>query len=152
MWTGNFEYVSEVRPTDRILNFAHPFFHVAMSTFTRFEDILAWRQARQLCADIYDVTSVGGFAQDFVLKDQIRRAGNSVVLNIAEGFGRGGVREFHRFLLIARGSLAEVQAALYLALDLKYINHQEFDRISQTTAMTGRMITRLCKYLRSKTG
>lgn len=55
----------------------------------RFEDIIAWQKARKLTSEVYKVTSVGQFARDFGLKDQIRRAAVSSMSNIAEGFERG---------------------------------------------------------------
>ena len=61
----------------------------------RFEDFIAWQKARKLTADIYRVTSEGRFARDFGLKDQIRRAAVSSMLNLAEGFERGRPAEFH---------------------------------------------------------
>ena len=64
-----------------------------------------------------------GFRGDRALADQLRRASISVASNIAEGHGRGRRKEFARFLLIARGSCAEVKAQLGLALDS--------DRLSQ---------------------
>ena len=59
-----------------------------MSEIGRFEDIEAWKKARQLVSDIYTITSIGAFAKDFGLRDQIRRAAVSVMSNIAEGFER----------------------------------------------------------------
>ena len=92
-----------------------------MARIEKFEDIEAWQQARQLAKAVYAVTSEGKFAHDFGLRDQIQRAAVSVMSNIAEGFERGGVREFIQFLFIAKGSAAEAQAQLYMALDVGYI-------------------------------
>jgi four helix bundle protein len=55
-----------------------------MPTFTRFEDMEAWRQARVVCGEIYRVSGKGSFAKDFGLRDQIRRASVSIMSNIAE--------------------------------------------------------------------
>ncbi len=73
-------------------------------TLERFEDITAWKKARELTKAIYQVTGDGAFARDFGLRDQIRRASVSVVSNIAEGFDRDGNREFEHFLTQAKGS------------------------------------------------
>ena len=70
----------------------------------RFEDLIAWQKARELTKQIYDITRTNPFSKDFGLKDQIRRASIAVMSNIAEGFDRGGRAEFHRFLVIAKGS------------------------------------------------
>ena len=65
-----------------------------MATIERFEQIEAWQEARRLTNAIYELTSEGKFARDFGLRDQIRRAAVSVMSNIAEGFERGGDKEF----------------------------------------------------------
>ena len=71
-----------------------------MANIEQFEDIKAWQKARELVHEIYSVTRNGDFARDFGLRDQIRRAGVSILSNIAEGFERGGNKEFIHFLYI----------------------------------------------------
>lgn len=88
-----------------------------MATIRRFEDLHAWQSARELTHSIYELTRSGDFAKDFGLRDQIRRAASSVMLNIAEGFDAGSDAEFVRFLGYARRSASETQAGLYTALD-----------------------------------
>lgn len=97
-----------------------------MSAFQRFEEIEAWQKARELTKVIYAVSNDGQFARDFGLRDQMRRASVSIMSNIAEGFGRGGNKEFIQFLSIAKGSASEVQAQLYVALDAKHISEEQF--------------------------
>ena len=92
----------------------------------RFEDFIAWQKARKLTSNIYKVSNVGEFARDFGLKDQIRRAGVSVMSNIAEGFERGRPTEFHQFLSIAKSSCAELRSQLYVALDAGYVVGDDF--------------------------
>jgi four helix bundle protein len=57
-----------------------------MATFKRFEDIEAWRRAREVTKQIYKITKSGLFARDYGLKDQIRDASVSMMSNIAEGY------------------------------------------------------------------
>ena len=97
-----------------------------MSKFERFEDILAWKKARELVGEIYEITGDGKFTKDYGLRDQISRASVSIMPNIAEGFARRTNREFSQFLFVAHGSAAEVQSALYVALDLKYVSDDTF--------------------------
>lgn len=118
-----------------------------MSAFQRFEDIEAWQKARELTKAIYALSNDGGFARDFGLRDQTRRASVSIMSNIAEGFGRGGNKEFIQFLSTARGSASEVQAQLYVALDAGYINQDQFQKLYSETETTARMITGLLRYL-----
>lgn len=118
-----------------------------MSAFQRFEDIDAWQKARELTKAIYVLSNDGQFARDFGLRDQIRRASVSIMSNIAEGFGRGGNKEFMQFLSTAKGSAAEVQAQLYVALDANHINNDQFQSLYALAQSTGNMIGGLMRYL-----
>ena len=88
----------------------------------RFEDLRAWKDGRALVATIYQLSAA--FGHDFALRDQIRRAVVSIPSNIAEGFARFSSREFRRFVMIARGSVAEVKTHLYLAHDVGHLGEE----------------------------
>lgn len=118
-----------------------------MATIERFEDIEAWKKARELARDVYALSSDGPLARDFGLRDQIRRAAVSVMSNIAEGFERGGDVEFRRFLCIAKGSAGEVKAQLYVALDAGMISQDVFDSLYNRAAETGNLIGGFMRYL-----
>lgn len=98
-----------------------------MGKVERFEDLIAWQKARELTKKVYSLTVESDFAKDFGLRDQIRRASVSVMSNIAEGFERGGNAEFHQFVVIAKGSCAEVRTQLYIALDVGYLSQDQFE-------------------------
>jgi len=112
-----------------------------MGLIKRFEDILAWQEARKLVSEIYRMTREGAFSKDFGLRDQIQRASVSIMANIAEGFDCDSHVEFARFLGIARRSAAEVQSLLYAAKDIGYIEEEQFKNIyamtEKTKALTG---------------
>jgi four helix bundle protein len=91
-----------------------------MATITKFEDLEAWQKGRELKQSLYRHSKHSELAKDFPLRDQIRRAAMSVTANIAEGFERGGNREFIQFLSISKGSCGEIQDHLYTALDEQY--------------------------------
>ncbi len=97
-----------------------------MALIKRFEDIVAWQEARKLTKQAYQLSAMGSFARDFELRDQIRRAAVSAMTNIAEGFDCESKREFARFLGIARRSAVEVQSLLYAALDVGHIDEAAF--------------------------
>ena len=120
-----------------------------MATLTRFEDLEAWQKARELTQGVYRVTRSGRFSEDRALRDQICRAAVSVLSNIAEGFERSGTGEFIQFLAVAKGSAAEVEAQLYVALDQTYITQAEFDALRELTGSTRRLIAGLMKYLKT---
>ena len=119
-----------------------------MAKIERFEDILAWQKARELVQEIYCVSNDGRFAKDFGLRDQLRRAAVSIMLNIAEGFARKTNKEFMQFLVIAHGSAAEVQSALYVALDQQYISQEQFINLYGLTVHTSKMVMGFSAYLR----
>lgn len=119
-----------------------------MSTFKKFEEIEAWKKARELTKRVYELSGKGAFAKDFGLRDQVRRASVSVMSNIAEGHDRSGTGEFVQFLANAKGSTAEVRCQLYVALDQAYIDDVTFTDVSNLALETGRMIGGLMNYLR----
>ena len=99
-----------------------------------FEEIESCKNARNLANDIYRVSSIKNFKNDFNLIDQIRRASISVmsktylpVGKVAEGFDSGTNKSFINFLNYSHRSASEVQSLLYVALDQEYISINEFE-------------------------
>lgn len=123
-----------------------------MAKFNKFEEIQAWQKAREVTLLIYKITANENFAKDFGLKDQIRRASVSIMANIAEGHGRRTNIEFANFLNIARGSTAEVQSHLYVAVDLNYIGRDDFEKLYLSLTEISRMTLALAQYLRKTDG
>ncbi|MBK7392344.1 MAG: four helix bundle protein [Chloracidobacterium sp.] len=119
-----------------------------MPSIERFEDIEAWKRAREVTKKIYQLSSSGDFTRDFGLKDQIRRSSVSVMSNIAEGFERDGNREFINFLSIAKASCGEARSQLYVALDQDFITAEDFQCTYDHFDQTGRMIGGFMNYLR----
>jgi len=118
-----------------------------MASIQKFEEIEAWQKGRELTRRIYLLTSQGGFARDFTLKDQIKRSAISITSNIAEGFERGGNREFIQFLSTAKGSASELKSQLYVALDAEYLTKEEFDQLHQQTQSILSLLGGFIKYL-----
>jgi four helix bundle protein len=113
-----------------------------------FEEITAWPKARELTRRIYSITARDKFRRDFGLVNQIRRASVSAMSNIAEGFVRRGSKEFAFFLSVAKGSLGELRAQLYVASDQGYIDDAVFKALSLLAADTARLLGGLARYLR----
>jgi four helix bundle protein len=106
----------------------------------RFEDLIAWQKAKDFTKQIYLLTRNEPFSRDFGLRDQIQRASVSIMSNLAEGFERGSRSEFHQFIVIAKGSCAEVRSQLYVALDVGYITKEQFDHVSTLATEVSRII------------
>ena len=114
----------------------------------RFESIKAWQEARILVKMIYDaVKSNKKLGSGYKFWEQIQSAAVSIMSNIAEGFSRRSTKEFTQFLFIAKGSAAEVQSQLYIALDQGYISHQKFSEIYSKSDEVARMLSGFIQYL-----
>lgn len=118
-----------------------------MARINRFEDLICWQKARIIVREIYNITKQGAFSKDYSLKDQIRRAAVSVMLNISEGFCRKTHKEFKQFLFFSHGSLGEIQSALYVALDQEYINDKIFKELYDKCEEDSKIISGLIKSL-----
>ena len=91
----------------------------------RHHDLLAWQQSIELVKVIYRLTANFPQSELYSLTSQMRRAAVSVPANIAEGLGRDSAKELLRFLVIARGSLTELDTYLVLTRELGYATNTE---------------------------
>src|SRR5262245_53921248 len=99
-----------------------------MPAVRNFTDLLIWKKSRTWSREIFWRTQDRPFAKDQRLTVQINDSSESVMSNIAEGFGRGTQEEFIIFLGYAMGSLMETQSHLTAAYDRKYLTKEEFGR------------------------
>jgi four helix bundle protein len=98
-----------------------------MATIRKFEDLEIWQIARKLNKEIIELTKTTELKRDFGLKDQIMRSSESVMNNLAEGFGRASRLEFIQFLSISRGSANELKSQITQSFDKKYLNEIKFN-------------------------
>jgi four helix bundle protein len=113
-----------------------------MATVTRFEDLAAWRTARQLTGHVYMLSSSGSLARDFGLRDQMQRAAVSTMSNIAEGFDSRTPILFREYLGRAKGSSGELRSQAYVALDVGYISERQLAELLELTDKCSRQIKR----------
>jgi four helix bundle protein len=118
-----------------------------MATISRFEDIISWQESRILNVNIGKLVDSGRFKNSYRLINQIEGSAGSIMDNIAEGFERGGNREFIQFLYIAKASCGELRSQLYRALDRNFINMEEFDSFSIHSMKISSLIQKLITYL-----
>ncbi len=96
----------------------------------RFEDIRAWQEARIFTKQVYTLGKTSpDLRRDRRLRDQLQAASVSIMSNIAEGFTRRTAKEFTQFLFVTKGSTAEVQSLLYVALDQNYFSDKDFSAL-----------------------
>src|SRR5215467_15570115 len=86
----------------------------------------------------------------FGLAAQIRRCSSSIPANIAEGCGRMGNTELHRFLQIACGSASELEYHFLLAKDLGYLPYGEYESVHKQLLEMQRMLVALTKKVASE--
>ncbi|AEW00647.1 four helix bundle protein [Niastella koreensis] len=122
-----------------------------MAAFKTFEEIEAWKKSRILCSKIHSLTITTDLARDYKLKDQINGSSGSIMDNIAEGFGRGGNKEFIQFLAISLGSVSESMSQLYRLLDRNYINKPLFTELYSLCNEIKKMILSLINYIKRST-
>jgi len=118
-----------------------------MGTIRRFEDLEIWQIARQLNKEIIELTKTSELKRDFGLKDQIMRSSESVMNNIAEGFGRASRLEFIQFLSISRVSANELKSQLTQSFDKKYINEIKFSSLLAETEKLNNKTAAFINYL-----
>lgn len=94
-----------------------------------YHKLVIWQKARELVLLIYKYTENFPRTEEFGLKGQLRRAAVSVALTIVEGHRKQSKKEFLHFLDIAAGSLAEVEAAWELSLDLGFITEAVYEEV-----------------------
>ena len=110
-------------------------------------DLIAWQKARVLVREVYAATKHFPEDERYGLVSQLRRAGVSVVANIAEGQGRNTVGEFQQFLGHAKGSLTELETELIVAEDLGYLRPQEVKELPAKCDEVSRLINGLIRSL-----
>jgi len=106
-----------------------------------------WQLGMQLTEEVYQLTQSFPASELYGLTGQMRRAAVSVPSNIAEGAGRESDQEFTRFLVIARGSLSELETQCRIALRLGYVQQIEsiLDTIDNTFSQLGGLINAIKK-------
>jgi len=113
-----------------------------------FEEMDVWQRSKMLSTEVLKITSQASFRRDYDLIRQMKRSCGSIMDNIAEGFGRGGKREFIQFLYIARGSASELRSQLHRAKDFEYIGSEEFTRLRLNVKEIEGMIYGFIQYLK----
>jgi len=110
-----------------------------------FENLDVWKRSARLSVNLYRQLAD---SRELGFKDQITRSGLSIPSNIAEGMSRDGAREKVRFLLIAKGSCAELRTQLYIGREVGFVT-EEFARPSiQETREIAAMLSSLIQTIR----
>jgi four helix bundle protein len=120
---------------------------MARSNAHSYRDLRVWNSAISLVLEVYRLTDTFPRAERFGLTSQLRRAVVSVPSNIAEGHSRSTRGEFKNSLSVARGSVAEVEVQLTLAMELGFVQSPALARALDYCDAISRMITNLKRAL-----
>ncbi len=108
----------------------------------QFKKLDTWQYARRFAGEVYGVVDSFPRNEQFALAQQLRRAVVSISANIAEGSSRSSQKEFSRYVEMAYGSLCEVVAELYVALDRGYVAGESFVPLYASAESLGKMMSR----------
>ncbi|HEY3782216.1 MAG TPA: four helix bundle protein [Fimbriimonadaceae bacterium] len=114
-----------------------------------FRDLIVWQQGVALVEDIYRASDGWPKSEDYALTSQIRRSAVSIPSNIAEGSGRGTVRDYQHFLRIARGSVRELETQIEIAFRVRYVESAKAEALQSKLASVSKLLNRLIKSLES---
>ena len=115
--------------------------------YQSFEELVVWKKSSRLAVNLYNELRD---CRDFGLKDQMTRAAVSIPSNIAEGSDRDSLKEFIRFLNIAKGSAAELRTQIYIAQQVAVINDEFAKDTHKELKQISAMLHCLVKSLKSK--
>ena len=108
-----------------------------------YEDLIAWQKGMALVTEVYRISNIGGLKRDWGLRNQLSRSSVSVPSNIAEGYERGGRKEFARGLTIAKGSCGEVRTQLLAAVGVGLVSEDDGRAVLALAAETSRILATL---------
>ena len=118
---------------------------VRRMSYQEFKELRVWQEAKELAVQVYKITTNARFSKDYGLRGQVQKAAVSVASNIAEGYEKNSNKDFVRYLLIAKGSLAELRTQLEIALEIKYIDKKVFEKIDEKCKKVTAMMIKLIK-------
>ena len=121
-----------------------------MVAFNSYRDLLVWQRGMQLVGKVYELTGKFPNNELYGIINQMQRAAISIPANIAEGHARSSTKEFLHHISITRGSLAELETFLTLAVQLKYCQQKETDEILKICDEVSRMLSGLRNRLKER--
>lgn len=112
-----------------------------------YKDLIVWQKSMDLAEAIYLITESLPSTENYGLRTQIRRAAVSIPSNIAEGYGRQTTGSYKQFLLIARGSLLELETQIEICVRLKYLDKSNTSNLEIVFTEISKMLTSLISKL-----
>ncbi len=120
-----------------------------------YRDLEVWQRAIEVAADVFGLTQTMHADQRFALIPQMHRSAVSIASNIAEGFGRETTKDYIKFLVIARGSVMELETQITIAVRAELVEREHavpiWNKLEQTAQMLNKLIAQLRRRLSSRT-
>lgn len=120
-----------------------------MAHYSSFENLEVYKEATIFCDDIWNIIINTSLNKDYKLREQINGSSGSVMDNIAEGFGRGGNKEFIMFLAFSRGSCSETKAQLLRCYKRNHIDEMTYERLNTKAEELINQLSKFMNYLKN---
>lgn len=122
-----------------------------MNKLKSYKDLLVWQRAVDISVEVYAISASFPKEEVFGLTNQIRRASNSISLNIAEGYSRNSAKAYLNFLNIAQGSLFELESGIILAERLQFAESESLINLFNLITEESKMLCSLMNKIEEKT-
>jgi four helix bundle protein len=120
-----------------------------MAAIRNFRDLEVWQLAKAVAKDVYLITRNFPPEERYGMSQQIGKAAVSISSNIAEGHARGSRKEYIQFLVIARGSLAEVESQLEVSIEIGFVSRERVADLFIKTERLSKMLRALIQALKA---
>ena len=120
-----------------------------MSKINTFENLEVWKLSRQLNIEMFKVLARKDSKSYGFLINHLYKTSGSIMDNIAEGFERGGNKEFINFLSYSKGSAGELRSQFYRALDVEVISQSEFEKLQALVMNISKQLSLFMNYLKN---
>ncbi len=111
--------------------------------FNNFKELIVWQKSMNLVTEIYKLLKYLPKEETYALSSQMRRSAISIPSNIAEGKQRATAKDYSKFLLIAKGSAAELEKQLIICINLEYFSKEQLESTLKLCEEIQKMLTAL---------
>lgn len=105
-----------------------------------YKDLIVWQKSMLLVTIVFKLSEEFPRSELFGIVSQMRRAAVSIPSNIAEGWGRRSIKEYHQFYAIAYGSVLELETQLLISQNLKFGNSLKYQTIYSLLIEVSKML------------
>ncbi len=115
-----------------------------------YRELEVWKKAMDMVVAVYELANEFPQQEKYGLISQMQRAAVSIPANIAEGYGRVHRGDYVHHLSIVRGSLAELETHITIAVRLNYVSREIAMNIWNMTQEVGKMLSTMIRTLQKK--